>query len=92
MGNSGSARARGRIVYYQNVMEKSKFPDEGGEGCNQQIAWKIRAAQAQDRKSGVKGKSVELGGRRIIKKKKTINKLHGKFGQPKRKNGRASIT
>src|SRR5882757_11167162 len=33
-------------------------------------AWSTRAGCARDRKSVVEGKSVDLGGRRIIKKKK----------------------
>src|SRR3712207_9257490 len=36
------------------------------------IAWLLRTKRAKDRKSVVEGKSVDLGGRRIIKKKKSM--------------------
>src|SRR5256886_15372051 len=44
----------------------------GGHGCRRGLRRKRGLQDGEDRESGVEGKRVELGGRRIIKKKKIM--------------------
>src|SRR3712207_9583052 len=47
----------------------SRGPGRAGSWCSSLGCWSSPSWRARDRKSGVEGKSVDLGGRRIIKKK-----------------------